>query len=170
MHHGGLLIAARATLTCTLVAVIVAGCGADEQAASGPGWRLVDLRSGNVGPGIDVKPLGDDAYLVEPTVNGPGGKDCARPRFIGFEARGDVLVASFERPAVTETCLITGNRIFDVLLERRFIPSGVSRLELSEPCSNDQPAPGCPQHGVAIDGPWGTPLPVPPGSIPSAAS
>ncbi|MDQ6796050.1 MAG: hypothetical protein M3067_14775 [Chloroflexota bacterium] len=148
-----------------LVILAVAGCAADAQPSSGPGWRLIDIRGGNVGPGIDIKPIGDDAYLVELTVNGPGGNDCARPRFLGFEARGEVLVAGFQRPAIAGTCLVTNNRVFDVLVERRFIPPGVTRLELNEPCGGELPAPGCPKNGVPIVGPGGPPAPEPAGSF-----
>lgn len=150
------------------MAASLAGCATDAQPTSGLGWQLVEIRRGNVGSGISVTPVGDDAYLVELTVLGAGGEDCGHPRFIGFEARGDVLVARLERPAITGTCLVTSNLIFDVLMERRFIPVGASRMELSEPCSGDQP--GCPGHGVAILGPGGALSPGPADSATPGAS
>jgi hypothetical protein len=134
-----------------IAAVAIIGCSSNPQPTAGDGWRLVDVRRGNVGPGATVARIGDDAYLVELTVLGGGADDCGRPRFIGFEARAETLVAVIDRPPITETCLVGTNIIFDVLLERRFIPVGIMRLEISETCSNDEP--GCPGNGVPIAGP-----------------
>lgn len=162
-----MLGAVRAALALLLVSVGFVACAQDAQPTAGPGWRLVDVRGGNLGPGIEVHPLGSDAYLVELTVLGPGANDCGLRRFIGFEPRDTVLVARFEHAPIAETCLVITHTVFDVIVERRFIPEQVSRLELSEPCSADQP--GCPGRGVAIGGPGGTTLPEPVWSAPPPA-
>jgi hypothetical protein len=134
----------------------------------GPGLAADRHPRRNIGSAVEVHPLGWDAYFIELTVNGAGADDCARPRFAGVDAQADVLVARFERPAVTGMCLVTSTAAFDVLLERRFIPVGVSRFELSESCGNEQPGPGFPRNGIPIVGPGGTSLPEPSESLPAA--
>jgi hypothetical protein len=93
--------------------------------------------------------LGEDAYVVELSVRGKGSNDCAAPRFTGFQVAGTVLIAQIERQPTTETCLIINNIAFDVLLDRRSIPSTATRLQLTESCGGDRP--GCAGNPVPIE-------------------
>jgi hypothetical protein len=118
------------TAFALLLALATVGCAADPQPTAGLGWRLIEVRGGNVSSGIDVVPLGIDALVVSVAVSdgcaGGGGK----PVFVGFESRGDALVAVIKRSAITADCISTRNVVFDLELAVPQIPAGTTRLAL----------------------------------------
>jgi hypothetical protein len=164
MHHRVLLIP-LATLLLGLAGLFVS-CDAEtiepsdarslsirtpapssDQASSGPGWRLVLIRSTTQVPeGVIVTSRDATSDLVAITVASSGAYGCGAPVFTGFERSGTTLVARIQRGPTSGTCAVVEDVTFSVVLDVAQIPKGVTGVTHSESCDD----PGCLEHPAPL--------------------
>jgi hypothetical protein len=140
----------RLALLTTVTALGLAACGTatPPQPDSGPGWTL--LRAVTPSPiteGVDIAPLGRDAWVVAVTVPGKGGDGCGAPTFVGFEELGTTLVAKISRGPMPNTCAIVDAVTYYVALERVAVPKTIIDVSVSDSSCH---SPGCTGPGAAI--------------------
>ena len=126
MRHKQLLAAA-------ILSVLANACGGPTL-PTGLGWSVTAVHGG---PGVVLTdgPLQDNHFLLTLGVAGPCGAGGNEPTFDGFVLTGTTVVANVKRTPIpsmgpNETCLVTGDSVMEILVDRRALPEAAERIVL----------------------------------------
>jgi len=120
-------------LAGAILAVIAVACSSPAL-PTGVGWSVTAIHGG---PGVVLTtgPLQDNHFVLTLGVAGPCGVGGNDPFFDGFTVSGTTVVANVKRTPIpsmgpNETCLITGDSVMEIVVDRRSLPESAERIIL----------------------------------------
>lgn len=120
-------------MIAALLVLLAVACGGPSL-PTGLGWSVTSIHGG---PGVVLTtgPLQDDHFTLTLGVAGPCGAGGNDPSFEGFTVNGTTVVANVKRTPISsmgpnETCLITGDTVIEIVVDRRALPESAERIVL----------------------------------------
>ena len=143
-------------------ALLLGACSAAPSQASGPGWHVLRVQDGDY-PFLQVVRISENQLVVSfGVLDGCPIGGAAAPSFVGFETKGDALVAMVTRtPDPSSPCVVFHGRTFDVQLDIQSIPDSAHRIVLG--------GQACPPDDDICNG-LSAPMPFTPPTIPPSGA